>query len=187
MNRAQREATLSEVRKFLAQSPASSSSSAAAAAGPPPPPSPMGSTRPSALQPVSPTATAQPYSPPASSKPFQPQTPQPALSRGAPLSPPPPPGPTVAPLVIIFDLETSGLSPDNNRIIEIATMDAADPTKFWSALVNPGRINLSTTVRYPSSVVYSPPFLVLSHDRWPLLLSPKGCANQVAWCASVGE
>ncbi len=44
------------------------------------------------------------------------------------------------PVVIVFDLETTGLSKDRNRIIEIAAVNVNDPTHApVSTLVNPGR------------------------------------------------
>lgn len=46
---------------------------------------------------------------------------------------------------IFFDLETTGLSADSDRIIEIAAYDPANGKKF-SSLVNPGRPLLKETI-----------------------------------------
>ena len=44
------------------------------------------------------------------------------------------------PCVVVFDLETTGLNKDRNRIIEIAAANVSDPThRPMSTLVNPGR------------------------------------------------
>ena len=47
------------------------------------------------------------------------------------------------PIVIAFDLETTGLSKDKNRIIEIAAVNVSDKTQEpMSTLINPGRFNI---------------------------------------------
>ena len=48
--------------------------------------------------------------------------------------------PSEVPCVVVFDLETTGLNKDRNRIIEIAAVNVSDPThRPMSTLVNPGR------------------------------------------------
>jgi DNA polymerase III epsilon subunit-like protein len=69
--------------------------------------------------------------------------------RAAPLSPLSPPPPVAAatmevPIVIVFDLETTGLAKLKDRIIEIAAYDLNDKTHApMSTLVNPGRTYLT--------------------------------------------
>ena len=50
---------------------------------------------------------------------------------------------TEMPVVVVFDLETTGLSKDRNRIIELAAVNATNPSQApMSTLVNPGRFNI---------------------------------------------
>ena len=55
--------------------------------------------------------------------------------------------PTEMPVVVVFDLETTGLSKDRNRIIELAAVNVTDPSHApMSTLVNPGRFNIPPPV-----------------------------------------
>ena len=54
---------------------------------------------------------------------------------------------TEMPVVVVFDLETTGLSKDRNRIIELAAVNATNPSQApMSTLVNPGRFNIPPPV-----------------------------------------
>jgi len=50
------------------------------------------------------------------------------------------------PTVIVFDLETTGLSKEKSRIIELAAQSLFDPSSSFSTLVNPGRFTIPSAV-----------------------------------------
>ena len=117
------------------------------AAAPRQPPTPTHA--PSRRNPVeSPASAPPPHTPPTSQS-----------SRPAP-RPTPPPTPKVKgrahgrvnsleemPVVIAFDLETTGLSKQQNRIIELAAVNVSDPEHPpMSTLINPGRVPIPNNV-----------------------------------------
>ena len=60
------------------------------------------------------------------------------------------------PIVIAFDLETTGLSKDKNRIIEIAAVNVTDPTHApMSTLINPGRFNIPPPITQLTGITNS--------------------------------
>jgi len=79
---------------------------------------------------------------------FAPITPAPAPSRPSPLPPPPPrasalPPASEMPIVIAFDLETTGLCKKKCRIIEVAAVNVSDSSHTpMATLVNPGRATI---------------------------------------------
>ena len=50
------------------------------------------------------------------------------------------------PTVIVFDLETTGLSKEKSRIVEIAAQTFGDPKSSFTTLVNPGRFTIPSAV-----------------------------------------
>ena len=50
------------------------------------------------------------------------------------------------PTIIVFDLETTGLSKEKSRIIELAAQSLSDPSASFSTLVNPGRFNIPPAI-----------------------------------------
>lgn len=56
------------------------------------------------------------------------------------------------PLVIVFDIETTGLTPEKDRMIEIAAMDMSDTKKIFQTLVNPGMTAIPEKVRAGSEL-----------------------------------
>ena len=60
------------------------------------------------------------------------------------------------PIVIAFDLETTGLSKDKNRIIEIAAVNVTDPTHApMATLMNPGRFNIPPPITQLTGITNS--------------------------------
>ena len=60
------------------------------------------------------------------------------------------------PIVIAFDLETTGLSKDKNRIIEIAAVNVTDPTHApMATLINPGRFNIPPPITQLTGITNS--------------------------------
>ena len=58
--------------------------------------------------------------------------------------------------MIAFDLETTGLSKDKNRIIEIAAVNVTDPTHApMSTLINPGRFNIPPPITQLTGITNS--------------------------------
>ena len=50
------------------------------------------------------------------------------------------------PTIIVFDLETTGLSKEKSRIIELAAQSLSDPSAAFSTLVNPGRFTIPAAI-----------------------------------------
>jgi RecG-like helicase/DNA polymerase III epsilon subunit-like protein len=60
------------------------------------------------------------------------------------------------PIVIAFDLETTGLSKEKNRIIEIAAVNVTDPTHApMSTLINPGRFSIPHAITQLTGITNS--------------------------------
>jgi ATP-dependent DNA helicase PIF1 len=70
---------------------------------------------------------------------------------------------------VVLDVETTGLDPDTDRIIDIAmvrTDDFANPLGYWTSLVNPGQPILNTEIHgiTDDDVVDSPTFSSIADD-----------------------
>ena len=59
------------------------------------------------------------------------------------------------PSIIVFDLETTGLSKEKSRIIELAAQSLTDPSAAFSTLVNPGRFNIPPAIKALTGITNS--------------------------------
>ena len=81
------------------------------------------------------------------SKPRETETAKPAAAKPAAAKPP-----AVSrdssefPTIIVFDLETTGLSKEKSRIIELAAQSLHDPASSFSTLINPGRFTIPAAI-----------------------------------------
>ncbi len=125
---------------MLSVGPAPAAAAPARTHVPPPPPPPL--RRPGPLSAAAAAAQGTTAAVPQAARVSPPPPPprrQPLMSQSMRSRLPPVPAqPLVAPIVIAFDLETTGFGPKSERIIEVAIVDCETGEAF-STLVNPGR------------------------------------------------